>query len=69
MKAVVWDIKTKLDEIFASWNKISLQAGKKEDLDLSRGFIDVLFQGMCLFWKQIQQLICKTVNQEVTVKA
>lgn len=35
MKAVVWDIKTKLDEIFASSNKISLQAGKKEDLDLS----------------------------------
>lgn len=60
MKAVVWDIKTKLDEIFAFLNKISLWAGEKEDL-FYQSFIHVLIQGICLFWKQIQQFICKTV--------
>lgn len=45
MKAVVWDIKTKLDEIFAFLNKISLQAGRED----YQSFTHVLIQGMCLF--------------------
>lgn len=38
MEAVVWDIKTRLDEIFAFLSEISLRAGRKEDYKTYQSF-------------------------------
>lgn len=49
MEAVVRDIKTRLDEIFAFLNEISLRAGKKEDCKIYQSFPCLLIQRACLF--------------------
>lgn len=57
MEAVVWDIKTRLDEIFAFLSEISLRAGRKEDYKIYQSFPRLLIQRKCVFKKQVQQFI------------
>lgn len=49
MEAVVWDIRTRLHEIFAFLTEICVRAGRKEDYKIYQSFPHIFIQRMCLF--------------------
>lgn len=54
VETIVWDIKARLEEIFAFLNEISLRAQRKEDCKTYQSFSHLSSHRMCLFFKQIQ---------------